>query len=253
MSPHGLINRRARRAGFTLLEVMVGVLVISMLTFSLYRFVQTSLLAVQTSTDHTVDNQAMVGLVNFVQGELNEIPAQGQGTLLGTAGKSHDQAQDQMQWICKPGQGLLTTAGNGDYFVTLTIQPVADRHSSDWEIGIRRRTINSDESDFNWLPLLRPAAAIEMRYYDPRVSAWLERWNDQSTRPTLVRLRVWRTNDREPYEAVLSVPAANLQPMPTAPTAPVAPGALQQPGVPGLPGVPGTGTPAGPGVISPRK
>ena len=52
---------------------------------------------------------------------------------------------------------------------------------------------------------------MEIRYYDPRVNGYVERWNDQNARPSLVRIRVWRKPDDAPYEAVLSVPAANLQ------------------------------------------
>jgi len=197
--------------GFTLLEVMIGVMVIAMLTFSLYRFVQTSIQAVQTSTDMARERQSVAGLINFVQGALNDLPSKGQGLLLGSSGKSHDLAQDQMQWVCKPGAGLMTTSGDGEYFVTLAIQPVSDSHSTDWEIGLRRRTVDSPESDYKWLSLIRPAVAMEIRYYDPRLGSWLERWNDQNTRPSLIRLRVWKTPEQPACEAVLTIPSANLQ------------------------------------------
>jgi prepilin-type N-terminal cleavage/methylation domain-containing protein len=204
--------RRAGRAaaGFTLLEVMIGVAVLAMLTYTVYQFVQTNLIAVQYSTKASLDRQSMSGLLDFVQAEMTEIPAKGQGVLLGTASKTGDLSMDQMQWTCKAGQGLLTTSAAGEYYVTLAIQAVT-KNSRELAIGLRRRTTSSLESDYNWLPLLHPAAAMEIRYYDPRLSSWLERWNDQNSRPNLVRIRIWKTADAAPYEAILSVPAANLQ------------------------------------------
>ena len=199
------------RAAFTLLEVIIGVMVLAMLVFTLMRFVETNLLAMRALTRVSDQRAAIVGLVNFVQAELNEIPGRGQGVLLGTASKTHDMAMDSMQWICHSGQGMLTTAADSEYFITLAIQPPDDKKAHGYEIGLRRRLTESQEGDYKWLPLIRPAAAMEIRYFDPRLGSWLERWNDQNARPSLVRIRIWRDVDDIPYEAIMNVPAANLQ------------------------------------------
>jgi hypothetical protein len=59
--------------------------------------------------------------------------------------------------------------------------------------------------------LIENFAAMEIRYFDPRINSWLERWQDQNVRPSLVRIRLWRRADDEPYEAVLNIPAALTQ------------------------------------------
>ena len=59
--------------------------------------------------------------------------------------------------------------------------------------------------------LIPDVAALEIRYFDARLNAWIERWNDQNTRPSLIRVRIWRKADDVPTETVLRLPAANVQ------------------------------------------
>ncbi len=205
--------RRATIRAFTLLEVMIGMLVMMTLVFSLYQFVRTNLVVVQASTKLSLDRAAFSGLVNLVQAELNDLPGPNggaqAGVLLGTASKTHDMNMDSMQWLCHAGQGLLTTSGDSEYFVTLAIQPHEDKKIPGYEIGLRRRLTESQEGDYKWYPLISSAAAMEIRYFDTRLGAgsWLERWSDQNFRPTLVRIRLWKTPDEAPFVAILSVPA----------------------------------------------
>ena len=60
---------------------------------------------------------------------------------------------------------MLTTSGADEYRVTLAIQPVSAR-SGELEVGLRRQVTTQEEKTYNWLPLLRPAAALEIRYFD---------------------------------------------------------------------------------------
>lgn len=213
VAPRGFARQLAHRVrcAFTLVEVMVGILVLSLLVFTLYRFVQTTLLASIASTRISQDRQAVVGLIDFAQAALNEIPAHGQGVFTGKPSMEHDASFDEMEWICQAGPGMLTTSADSEYFVTLAIRKSSAKNANWYEIGLARRLTESQEKDATWLPLLSPAAAMEIRYYDPRVSGYVERWNDLNTRPALVRIRVWRNANDVPYEAVLNVPAANIQ------------------------------------------
>jgi prepilin-type N-terminal cleavage/methylation domain-containing protein len=204
------INSRRRRGAFTLLEVMIAVMIVSLLMVSVYRFVRATLVAIRTSQAMSNQRQELAALIDYIRGELEDLPARAQGALLGNPGRYHDAASDEMQWICRAGYGVLTTSAPDEYRVTLAIQPVA-QSSSELEIGLRRQPTNLDEKNYHWLPLLRPAAALEIRYYDSRLNAWIDRWSDNSIRPTLVRVRVWRTADEPPLEAVMPVPSARSQ------------------------------------------
>jgi type II secretory pathway pseudopilin PulG len=196
-------------AAFTLLEVLIGVLIIALLMTTLYRFVQANLRAIEVTSATATERQQIAGLIDFLQVQLQDLPSGAQGALLGSGGKIRDRASDQLEWVCQAGQGLFTTAAPGEYRATLAIQPI-DRSKPELEIGLRRRFSDTDEKNYNWLPLLRPAAALEIRYFDPRLNAWIERWTDQNVRPSLVRVRIWRDAENPPYEAVLSVPSAQL-------------------------------------------
>ena len=69
----------------------------------------------------------------------------------------------------------------------------------------------SGANKYNWVSLIRPFTEFEVRYFDPRLNAWLDRWTDQNARPTLVRVRL-RKNAEDPFtEAILPVPSAQMQ------------------------------------------
>ncbi len=235
-------GRSNSRGAFTLLEVMVAVVIISLMMVSIYRFVRTNLVAIHTSAEIAAERQELAGLIDFVQAQLEDLPARQQGVLMGDPNKFNDLASDEMHWICRAGHGVLTTSAPDEYRVTLAIQPV-EKSSRELEIGLRRQPTNVDQKNYHWLPLLRPAAALEIRYFDDRLNAWVDRWNVPERRPPLVRLRVWKIADEQPLEAVIQVPSARMQAtiqgiQPALPGQPQ-PGQPGQPGVPGQPAVPG--------------
>jgi hypothetical protein len=230
---------------------MVAVLIISMLVISVFRFVRSVLQAVRISTDATVSKQEVAGLINYLQTQLEDLPVQQampitgnlvpnggvlvngraavppdqssvlsgtltiapplqSGVLSGTSHKYHDLAADEMEWVCPSGPGVLTTSGEDQYRVTLAIQNVKGK-SNEYEIGLRRRPVEADEKNYNWLPLLRPAAALEIRYFEPRGKQWIDAWKEPVLKPSLVRVRIWRAKDEPPVEAVFALPAARMQ------------------------------------------
>jgi hypothetical protein len=69
---------------------------------------------------------------------------------------------------------------------------------------------DNSSKDENWLPLLPNVDAIEIRYFDERLNAWLDKWSDAQARPALVRIRIWRTDQTVPYEAVIELPPSKL-------------------------------------------
>jgi prepilin-type N-terminal cleavage/methylation domain-containing protein len=203
-------NPRTSGQGFTLLEVMIAVMITSMLMFAIFRFVKACLQAINVSTEATVAQQEVVGFISYLQFQLEEIPARQQGALLGTPHNYNDKPSDEMEWLCTAGPGVLTTAAEDQYRVVLALQNSKDK-KGELEIGLRRRPIDADEKTYSWVPLLKPAAALEIRYFEPRQKAWIDAWKDPALRPSLVRIRVWRAADQKPSEAILALPAARSQ------------------------------------------
>jgi prepilin-type N-terminal cleavage/methylation domain-containing protein len=215
--------RANRRRAFTLIEVMTATLILALLTFALYRFISTTLRALDATTAFSEERQALDALARVVQAQLNDLPMRGSGVLLGKANKFHDLSSDEITWLCRAGPGLMTGAAPGEYRVTLTVQPSQD-NSAELELGLRRELVNAaakSEVDFftrgnsnkyNWLPLIRPVSALEIRYWDPRINSELKQWTDLNARPSFVHLKIWKHADELPYDTILPVPAARLQP-----------------------------------------
>ena len=214
-------NNAAR--GFTLLEVMIATLIISMLAFTLFRFVWANLNAMKFTTELRDERASVEAVVRFLQTQLADLPRRESSALLGNPLKLHDLSSDELIWRTHAGPGVLTTAAPGEYRVTMTVQPV-ESTSRELELGLRREPITQEArndvdfftrgsrtSKYNWVSLIRPMAEFEVRYFDPRLNAWLDRWTDQAQRPTLVRVRL-RKNADDPFtKAILPVPSAQMQ------------------------------------------
>ena len=199
------------RAGFTLMEIMVGVGVLGLLLMTMYRLVGTQLMALQVSRDSQLEAVAMDGLARYVQGILNALPPRQSDVLRGSPHAYGMAPADELQWVARPGMALLTSAAaQDDYAMTLTVQPRTST-SRTQDLGVRRRLLTDPENAYEWIPLLADVAAVEFRYFQSSLGAWMERWEDVNTRPRLVRMKVWRRVTDEPFETVLLVPSALVQ------------------------------------------
>lgn len=204
------MSTRGNAKAFTLFEMMIAVAIIALIMVAMHQFLVANLDAIRISSEISAEKLAIVGLTNLLQAELNDLPPRGASLLTGVPHRINNLDCDEMQWQCQPGNGLLTTAAPPeDYRVTLTLD--VDKPSRQLVLGLRRRLLTANEKDFNWLPIMRNVAALKIEYFDPRLNYWLPRWNSSNALPSLVRVRIWRDANDLPYEAVLTVPAANLQ------------------------------------------
>jgi type II secretion system protein J len=196
---------RKSRSGFTLLEVILGVFILGLVGLSIYRFLELNLSAIQVSTEHLNRARSLKALVDIVQAQMNDLPVATPNAVRGEAYKFNDVPQDELEWIARAGNGLFTEHAAKDYRVTLSLRQ--DERSGIVELGLRRVEEGVRTDVINWLPLMTGIAALEVRYYDPRAAAWLERWTQPNVRPSLIRMRFWRDGEEFPYESVLSLPA----------------------------------------------
>lgn len=215
-------NHRTRRA-FTLLEVIIATMIIGMIALTLYRFLSANLTAIRYSTELTDEREALQAIIRLLETQLNDLPLREKEALTGQPLKFQNLSNDEITWKCSAGSGLLTTAAAGDFQVTLTVQPVNEK-SRETELGLRRRFIDplaAVESGepvrgrgteaYNWVSLIRPMAALEVRYFDRQTNAWQDAWKDPARRPELVRVRMWKRAGEAPIEAILPVPSARMQ------------------------------------------
>lgn len=207
----GPISPKSKPEGFTLLEIMVGVGVLGMLLISMYQLVGTQLMALQNTRETQIESVAMQGLVRYVQGVLASLPLRQNDVIRGVHHVYGMIPADELQWIARPGMGVLTSAAPDDnYAVTLTIQPRTST-SRRQDLGIRRRLTTEPDSSYEWITLLPDVVALEFAYFHPSLGLWQEKWEETNARPPLVRMKVWRREGEEPFEIVLPVPSARIQ------------------------------------------
>jgi prepilin-type N-terminal cleavage/methylation domain-containing protein len=210
--PRARLPAQFFRRGFTLFEVIVAVVIIALIAVTVQQFVQATLMGIQFSTEREAEDEGLAALFRHVEAQLDSMPARGQGLLLATPHKFNGFSADELQWRCRGGQGTLTDAADGEWNVTLMLFPQKGKPGK-YDLGLRRKTINAPQGDteLNWVPLLLDVAAVKFDFFDPRLNAWLDRWNDQNARPLLVRMQLWRTRDSIPDVATFTINASQQQ------------------------------------------
>jgi type II secretory pathway pseudopilin PulG len=189
--------------GFTLLEITLAVAILGMMALAIFRFVTANLVAVRLSTEVAEVDAGYTALARVLTQQFQELPP-GQGMLLGEPFKFEGRARDEITWICEAGPGLFTRYASGEYSVTMRLRPMEKGNGMD--LGLVRESeddTNEVEETKIWVPLLSNLTSMEIRYFDPRLNAWVDRWTDRGTLPHLVRLTISRVGSTVPWVAVL--------------------------------------------------
>src|SRR5688572_3468222 len=113
-----------RRRGFTLLEVVLGVMILGLTSVGIFKFVQSTLQAIRLSVEDAEEVLSVERLAALVQEELFNLPIRGNnGSLTGIQTASQGRDFDTLEWPSRGGAGLMTTAATGEYRVRLMMKP----------------------------------------------------------------------------------------------------------------------------------
>ncbi|HWL53522.1 MAG TPA: prepilin-type N-terminal cleavage/methylation domain-containing protein [Chthoniobacteraceae bacterium] len=194
--------KQAARAGFTLLEIMLAVAVLGLVGITIHRFVQGTLQAVAQSTQLADEERQLDAVGDFLRYQLQHLPVRA-GAISGEPHRFDEISGDEVRWVATAGSGLLTRYAGGEYNVALTTRKRTD--GDGFELGLQRQDIEG-RHDADWLPLMPKVHAFEVRYFDPRLQNWVERWNDQTARPSVVRMQLWPNAEADPFEVTIPVP-----------------------------------------------
>ncbi|MDQ6654452.1 MAG: prepilin-type N-terminal cleavage/methylation domain-containing protein [Verrucomicrobiota bacterium] len=191
------------RRAFTLLEVTLAVAILAMMSLAIYRFVGANLAAVKISSEMNLSDAQFAGFASLLQSEWTSLPA-GVGAMQGEPLKLNDRPRDEVNWLTNAGPGLLTRYADGDYRVSMRLRPIS-KESDRLEIGFMRKPNNkdADPDKESWVPLLSNVQSLQIRYFDPRLNVWVERWNDTITLPRLVKVDIGRPDNPVPWEAII--------------------------------------------------
>ncbi len=198
--------KAARRSAFTLLEIVLAVAILAMMSLAIYRFVATNLTVLRISSQETEADARYTGLLNLLTAQWQNLPT-GNAALTGEPFKLSDRSRDEITWFCGAGPGLLTRYAAGDYRVNLRLRPVPGKDER-MELGILRRPKgdagNSTENE-SWVTLLPDVQTLRIRYFDPRVNSWVDKWSDPATLPRLIKLVIGRSDRTLPWEAIVAL------------------------------------------------
>jgi prepilin-type N-terminal cleavage/methylation domain-containing protein len=197
------IGRAKRDRGFTLLEIIIAIAILATMAMSIYRFVQSNLVAIRVSSDAIAADARYDGLREVLTAQWQSLPP-GRGALLGDTFKLSDRSRDEVRWICGAGPGLMTRYAAGEYIVSLRLQ--SEKNSNRYDLGfLRKPRSDSALSDVkeSWVPLIEDASSLQIRYFDVRLNVWVERWTDTGTLPRLVKVTVGRGDSTIPWEAII--------------------------------------------------
>ena len=213
-----------RSAAFTLLEVMLSVVIMALVGLSIYQFVELNVRAVLLSTETASREMEMRGLIAILQTQMNTMQPTQRGALSGQSHIFNNAASDEMTWLAEAGNGLLTKDATGEYNVTLMLRPAKDGGSGNrLELGLSREPTTEaaaaadstaaatpQAAPESWVHLMDNVAALEINYFDSQLNDWVPKWTDRARHPALLRIRIRRSSEDNPFEAVLTVPLSKL-------------------------------------------
>ena len=182
----------------------MAVAILATMALAIYRFVQSNMVAIRLSSDALAADARYDGLRELLAQQWQSLPP-GKGALTGDALKLNDRERDEIRWICGAGPGLMTRYAAGDFIVALRMQP--EKEDGDrYDLGLLRKPTNDSaltNAHESWVPLIENVNTFQVRYFDPRLNVWVERWTDASTLPRLVKVTVGRLDAAVPWEAII--------------------------------------------------
>ena len=200
----GQANKSVRDRAFTLLEVTLAVAIMGMMALAIYRFVQSNLIAVRAWTEASAADARYDGLRELLISQWQDL-SPGQGALTGEPAKLNDRSRDEIRWTCGAGPGLLTRYAPGDFIVFLRMQ-ASRKKNGRYDLGLLRRPSGESEVVHDrdtWLPLIEDISELRIRYYDPRLNIWVDRWSDAVILPRLVKVTIGRNDAPVPWEVIV--------------------------------------------------
>ena len=264
----------ARPGAFTLIEIMLAMAIMAVICGTIYQFTGTTVRVANVATGIDTRAQSLGGLRRLLAAQFAALPSGESQPLIGAAGDGKDGRRDTVQMRCLAGNNMLTPDARGPYAVTLEVrnlsgdkgpaslvlnrepwmtdaEKAAGGTSGAFQLpavsagGVRTSGAGglSGSRPAGWVRLLDGVRSLELSYFDPRLNAWIDKWNDPAMTPALVRVRLAMEDGGAPYEFVEKVPGGGV---------PRLPANLISANIPGLP--PGLSVPAGvPGGIAGNK
>ncbi len=198
-------DKGRRRAGFTLLEIILATAILGLMAVAIFRFVQANIIALRISAVENMEEARYSGLLELLTVQWQDLPT-GVGALAGDTYKFNDRPRDEIVWACGPGPGLMTRYAAGEFTVRMRLRPIKEG-SDRLQLGCYRKPRGEAEGENEketWVPLIDDVGGLRIRYFDTRLNAWVERWTDTATLPRLIELIIQRPS-RPDWRAIVAL------------------------------------------------
>lgn len=210
LNTHSMLNeigrsaaaRRPYHRGFTLLEIMLAVGILGLMSLAIFRFVQSTVTALQLSSAAAAGDAQYDGLHDLLTAQWQSLNSYN-ANMLGEPFKMGDRERDEIKWSCGAGPALLTRYAAGNFNVTLRLQPENEK-GDQLDLGFSRKPRNGSPTDETWVPLIKNVTSLEISYFDPGANNWLPRWPGGRL-PSLIRVTVGRTDSAVPWETIVAL------------------------------------------------
>ena len=197
--------KRTQRSGFTLLEITLAAAILGLMSLAIFRFVQTNITVLRVSAEDSIEEARYGGLLDLLTTQWQSLPT-GVGALGGEPFMFNQRPRDEVVWFCGAGPGLMTRYAGGEFAVRMRLKPMKEGGDR-MQLGFLRRpreaAEGSDEGE-TWVPLIDDVRGLRIRYFDPRLNAWVERWTDSSSLPRLIEVILERPN-RPNWQAIVAL------------------------------------------------
>jgi prepilin-type N-terminal cleavage/methylation domain-containing protein len=190
--------------GFTLLEITLAVAILAMMSVAIYRFVQSNLTVLRVSSEASAADARYGGLRDLLMTQWQSLSG-GNGAMTGEPFKLNDRSRDEIKWTCGAGPGLLTRYAVGDFTVAMRLQRESDKNDQ-LDLGLLRKPQDDPpitHEHESWVPLIANVSSLQIRYFEPRLNVWVDRWTDTLVLPRLVKIVVGRNDAAVPFEVII--------------------------------------------------
>jgi type II secretory pathway pseudopilin PulG len=230
-SNHAATRSRAA-AAFTLIEVVIGMTLLSMITVALFSIIRGSVQGASEIEQSQRESDSLNRFMELSRKAFTTMPATATLSLklvqntepviqeLTITGSPdcfpfgpHPITFKDTTLSLRPHPSALTDENNMPlHYLSLSREDLIPEAGDDAERGIRQETTGvyaPDEEGRYWMPLLPDVVAFKWRFYVEKEETWYEEWS-KTAWPDLIEANLTLKNRTQPIRVVFSVPVITI-------------------------------------------
>jgi hypothetical protein len=200
----------SRSAGYLLLEVILGLAILTIIVTLVFRIIQTSV-RITTDVQYLQSEQEHAdGLYELLRKHFDSLPR--------TAQFQTRRVRNALELVFLETPFHFSWTPNGPQFGSTVI---AARRGADgfYSLGVVQEpedasasyAVSGDPAIARWTPIVGNLRECNWRFFDPRTQEWKNDWKDPGARPTLFECTFEASGQIGPTRAVFRWPVASNQ------------------------------------------